>query len=201
MKILAFGDLHGDDEALDSLRHQALEHNPDLIVCVGDFTIFGIDLFVILEQLNLIAEISNTKLILIHGNHEDEDAVSELLSDYEHIIYIHKDIFEFDGFTFVGYGGGGFSLRANDFVSFVSEHTLDFAHKKLILLTHQPPYGTKLDTIRGRQTGNADFTEFIKTHQPILALSGHIHETFGEVDEIGKTKLLNPGPHGVIIEL
>jgi uncharacterized protein len=203
MKILAFGDVHGSDEALDELRQQAIEHKPDIMVCVGDFTIFGMDMFVIIEQLNLIAEMIDTKLVLIHGNHEDEDSVAELLEDYERIIYVHGDVFEFGDLCFVGFGGGGFSEHDPDFVAFIQSHIEYFQKRKhkLVLLTHQPPYGTRLDKIRGRYTGNSDFTEFIRNYKPVLALSGHIHETFGEQDEIGDTKLLNPGPGGVIIQL
>lgn len=35
--------------------------------------------------------------------------------------------------------------------------------------------------------------ETIERNKPILSLSGHIHEA-RSIDEIGKTKVVNPGP-------
>jgi Icc-related predicted phosphoesterase len=37
--------------------------------------------------------------------------------------------------------------------------------------------------------------------QPDLALCGHIHETFGQSATIGKTKVINVGRDGVIINI
>jgi Icc-related predicted phosphoesterase len=65
--------------------------------------------------------------------------------------------------------------------------------KTLILVTHQPAWNTKLDTASDRHTGSRAIRGFIETHQPVLAVSGHMHEAYG-TDRIGPTTLVNPGP-------
>jgi len=75
--------------------------------------------------------------------------------------------------------------------------------KKIILITHGPPYKTKLDYIDylKEYVGCKSYTTFIKKYKPILALSGHIHETFGKKDKTGQTEIINPGANGMIIKI
>ncbi|HII71367.1 TPA: hypothetical protein HA265_01275, partial [Candidatus Woesearchaeota archaeon] len=60
---------------------------------------------------------------------------------------------------------------------------------------------TKLDDIWGESAGNDSFRRFIEEHEPHTAISGHLHENSGKVDKVGKTKLINPGPWGVVLEI
>ena len=64
----------------------------------------------------------------------------------------------------------------------------------IIFLTHDAPYGTKLDIIRSRneQGGNKALTEFIERVKPIINVHGHIHENRGTA-RIAETFLINPG--------
>ena len=73
--------------------------------------------------------------------------------------------------------------------------------KKIIFITHGPPYGTKIDLLGTNYAGNKSYTNFIKKEKPILALCGHLHENFGKTDQIGPSKLMNPGPEGEIIDI
>ena len=64
----------------------------------------------------------------------------------------------------------------------------------MILVSHQPPYGTKADTLKnGVHVGSKIVRSFIDTWQPLACFCGHIHEGRG-IDTIGKTKIINPGP-------
>ena len=74
--------------------------------------------------------------------------------------------------------------------------------KKVVLLLHGPPYGTRLDELtKGTYCGNKSYTEWIKRKQPRLVIAGHIHENFEKKDKIGKSLVVNPGPFGMIIEI
>lgn len=73
---------------------------------------------------------------------------------------------------------------------------LDF--KKTIYMMHSPPFGTRLDSIQGRQSGGSrSIKTFIEKNQPLLTLHGHIHESPGLTgayfDRIGETLSINPG--------
>ena len=64
----------------------------------------------------------------------------------------------------------------------------------LIVISHNPPKDTKVDKITsGLHVGSALYRTFLETYQPLLAVSGHVHEA-AAVDTIGKTTVINPGP-------
>lgn len=70
--------------------------------------------------------------------------------------------------------------------------------KRAIYLTHSPPFGTRLDQIQGgKSAGSRALKTFIESHQPLLNLNGHIHESpqlSGSYFEwIGETLAINPG--------
>jgi Icc-related predicted phosphoesterase len=63
---------------------------------------------------------------------------------------------------------------------------------------HSPPFGTRLDLIRGgKSAGSRSIKAFIEEHQPLLTLHGHIHESpdlsGAYFDRIRKTLSINPG--------
>ena len=70
--------------------------------------------------------------------------------------------------------------------------------KQTIYIMHSPPFGTKLDLIRGGKPGGSrSIKSFIEERQPLLTLHGHIHESpelsGTYFDWIGETLSINPG--------
>lgn len=68
----------------------------------------------------------------------------------------------------------------------------------LILITHSPPFNTKLDVLaNGNHAGSIAVMRFIKEHQPVLTLHGHIHETVDMTgvftEKINNTIIATPG--------
>lgn len=64
----------------------------------------------------------------------------------------------------------------------------------LLLVAHNPPYGTATDKVDGRiPVGSRAVRDFIEAFQPQVCLTGHIHEARA-ADHIGKTQVINPGP-------
>jgi Icc-related predicted phosphoesterase len=64
----------------------------------------------------------------------------------------------------------------------------------LVILSHQPPFGTKADQVRGgRNVGSRTLRKFLEERQPLACFCGHIHESPG-LDSIGETRVANPGP-------
>lgn len=71
---------------------------------------------------------------------------------------------------------------------------------KIIFVSHNSPHNTKLDKIskkahkivKGKHYGSKLALLMIKKWQPILAISGHIHEGRG-IQKIKKTLCINPG--------
>ncbi len=71
--------------------------------------------------------------------------------------------------------------------------------KKIILVTHAPPYKTRLDKLVGGHCGNKSIRYFIERNKIDLLICGHLHENFGKEDKIKRTKIINPGPFGKIV--
>lgn len=207
MRILFFTDTHGSDKHLKEIIDKS--HNADIIVCPGDLTIFENGLDEILRKLNSLGK----PVIVIHGNHESQQSMEAVSMRYKNIHFIHKSYYLIENIIFFGYGGGGFSNNDPAFdkaaENFMKEYDKickrENKNLKLILVTHAPPYNTNIDDMGdGRMewhVGCKNFTEFIKKRQPLIAVSGHIHETFELEDKIGKTLLFNPGPKGRIINV
>jgi len=194
MKILAFVDMHGDLSALIELKKKAKK--ADIIVCAGDLTIFENDIDYFLLELNSIGK----PVLMIHGNHESLADLKNLCEPLENLTFIHKKLHKFQDFIFVGYGGGGFSITDPAFENFFNKNKSQL-NENVVLVTHAPPYGTKLDKLDSEYYGNKSIMKFIKRFQPRVAVGGHFHENSGAVQEIGKTLAINPGPDGMIIEV
>ena len=109
---------------------------------------------------------------------------------------------------FIGCGGGGFTERHAEFEQSEKKFSESINklkvqdHKyKVILITHQPPYKTKLDKIYGEYSGSKSIRKFIEKNQPAYCICGHIHENENKSDKIGDTIIINPGPEGKILEI
>jgi Icc-related predicted phosphoesterase len=208
MKVLFFVDTHGNSTKLRRLVEKS--KNVDLLVCAGDFTIFEGETDAVLHELNSIGK----PVLIIHGNHETASSVEHACETLKNLHFIHKNYYiagDNSNLVFFGYGGGGFSTRdegfkrsselfIQEFEKISKQNGKELKDYKIVLVTHAPPFATKLDDL-GSHVGNQSITDFIIKHQPVLAVSGHIHETAGAIDKINATKLINPGPDGMIEDL
>ena len=197
MKIYAFADIHENITSMKKVEEAVKKENPDLIVCVGDFTVFEQYMEKMIEWMNSLPK----PVLLIHGNHEDGDIVAKYCSFNDNLTFMHKEIKEINGITFFGHGGGGFSKRYPDFEEFVEKNKEKLANKKLVLITHAPPFETVCDLLHVGHVGSISYKKFIEEHKPLLALSGHLHETFTKEEKIGETLIANPGPTGKLFEI
>lgn len=195
MKLLAFVDLHGSLKGLRIIQKKAKE--ADVLVCAGDLSIFSAELDILMAELDKVEK----KIIMVHGNHEFGEEMGALCKIFKNFEFIHKKVYNFKDYVFVGWGGGGFSLTDKGFEKFTKRIKEKIKGKKVILVTHAPPYGTKTDYTYKEHHGNKSIRKFIDTIQPKLVVCGHLHETAGKKDKIGKSIVINPGLEGVILEV
>ncbi len=195
MKILAFTDIHASSAYLKIIAKKA--RRADLLICSGDFTLYMRGFAKVIDALRKIEK----PVLLLHGNHED--ATQVLAAARDNIIFLHKQIYRVGNYLFLGHGGGGFALTDK-----LLEKRLPILKKyaqgakKLIFVTHGPPFGTELDYLPwAEHVGCRTITEAIRTLQPHLYLCGHLHENFRVKQQLGKTLMINPGPEGVLIEI
>lgn len=198
MMILAFVDMHGSLNALEKIKEKSKK--ADIIICCGDLTVFEQGLEHFLSAFDKL----NKPFLIVHGNHEDDTLLGHLCKNYKNIHFIHNDHFIKDDLLFFGWGGGGFSVVDRDFEreskkfkELINKHK----DKAAVFLSHAPPYKTKLDYICGSHNGNKSIRHFIERNRISLVLSGHFHENKNTIDKIGKTTIINPGPHGALIKI
>jgi Icc-related predicted phosphoesterase len=202
MRILFFVDTHGSMGSMRRLKEKTKD--AEMLVCAGDFTIFENDMTIILRELNDIGK----PVLLIHGNHETSSSVMMECEQFKNLHFIHRNYYIAGDLIFYGFGGGGFSVHDESFAReaelFMAEFNRISASNgrkyRLVLITHAPPYGTRLDDL-GEHVGNKNIASFISRHHPILAVSGHLHENAGMDDRTSDTHMINPGPEGVILDL
>lgn len=200
MKILAFVDSHTSVKALRRIRQKVNREKPDLIICGGDISIFEHGVEYALYFLDKLKK----PVLVVHGNHESENFLRKACKLFRNITFIHRKCYKANDVIIFGYGGGGFELTdrafrktAKKFEKIIQKNK----GKKIILLTHAPPYGTKVDKIVGQYAGNKDITNFVKKNKVDYLICGHLHENFGKKDKIKKTIVMNPGPFGKILTI
>lgn len=195
LKIIALTDIHSRFSGIDRIAEDLRE--AEVVLLPGDLTMFG-RRDAAMEVLDAVRRY-NEVVYAVMGNC-DYPEVEELLN--EEGICLHRQHVLLNGVAFVGLGG---SLACpvptlNEWTEVqTAEHLgaaiLDLADETpMILVSHQPPKDTVVDIAgNGMHVGSTAVREFIEEHQPVVCISGHIHEAQG-TDAIGNTKLINPGP-------
>lgn len=201
LRILAAADIHGDKDLVRKLAQKADEKKVDLVVLCGDITFFESDLKGLIGPFKK----KGRKVLLVPGNHETVATADFLAELYPHTYNIHGYSIMVDDVGFFGCGSGNiglFQVEDNEI-----EKILNGAAEKVkgakhrIMVTHVPPYGTKIDNLGWKKAGSKGIRKAIEKLQPDFCLCGHIHETFGKKEKIGKTQVINVGRKGKIIDI
>lgn len=194
MKILAFGDLHGNyQKAVDHLK----ENKYDLIIITGDITNFGPD-GLGEEILNEISQF-DTPVLTIPGNCDLTSIYGEI--NNSNAVNIHDKCVIIENVNICGFGGSNPTpfntplefeeIQIYEEISKILEEQSNQGIK--LLITHAPPYDTKADLIpSGDHVGSKSIRKVIEEFQPALNICGHIHES-RNTDKIGTTVIVNPG--------
>lgn len=199
-KILAAGDIHGDTGLAKKLAKRAKKENVDLIILAGDLT-WGEE-----STKNLVGPFIKLKkpVLLLHGNHESLatiDFLSELYGPYAKNLHGYSLMKNDVGI----FGAGGVDFGASPISEKELFQTLIRAHKgiekakKTIMVTHFHPFKSKAEFSGFK--GSKSVRKAIKKFKPDIMLSGHIHEAEGIEEKIGKTRVINIGKKGKIIEI
>ena len=195
MKFLLISDVHGNTEVLDKLEPQFKE--ADVVLFAGDFARFKAPETGLPALEKLCSK--HDAVFSVIGNCDDPSFLAEI---EKKDISVEGSLVNWEGLVFAGSGGGSkFSgetlfersdeeLAADlDIVARQGEQQWD----NLVILIHNPPKDSKCDAIaNGMHVGSPLLRAFIEKHQPLAAVTGHIHES-AAIDTIGRTTAVNPG--------
>ncbi len=195
LKILAAGDIHGDSDLTRKLAEKAEKENVDFVILAGD-------ILSPFQTKNILKPFKDKhkKVLLLPGNHESLAEVNFLAELYD-MRNLH-----------------GYSIRAGDVGIFGAGGALDFNTsekeiyetlkrgndgikdlKKKIMITHMHSAGT-MSEFSGIE-GSSSIRKALKLFQPDILIHSHIHEAEGIEEKIGKTRVINVGRRGKIIEI
>src|SRR3989344_6903725 len=198
MKILALSDLHGDRSLAREMAEKAAQNKVDLVLLAGDL---------VNHEGNVEGIIGPFKkkgldIGIIPGNHEGMADIGFLAERYgaknlHGYIWKKGDV----GIFGCGYADVGIhQLNEKDFFN-----TLKKAHdslegvKKKIMITHIQPSESIIGL--GMFPGRKGVRKAVEEFQPDIHFCGHVHESEGIEDKIGKTRVINVGRKGKIIEI
>ena len=197
LRILAASDLHGDSKQIMRLAKMAEKEKVDLVVLCGDLVGFR-------ETNNIIKPFKDKhkKVLIVPGNH-DTFATADFLATLYGIRNLHGYSATYDNVCFFGAGGAdiGPGIISEDelFKTLKKAHEGIKGIEKKIMVTHMHPRDS-LSEFSGF-LGSKAITRAIKQFKPDILLHGHIHEAEGIEEVIDKTKVINVGRKGTIIEI
>jgi len=199
-KILAASDIHGESKIVKRLAKRADDENVDLVVLCGDITGWT-------ETKNIIKPFKdrNKKVLILPGNW-DSFATTDFLAELYGVRNMHGYSVKYDNIGFFGAGGaegpGPGRITQKQLMETLKKAYLGLKGsgiEKKIMITHEHPKGSKSE-FSGIE-GSKSITKAIKYFQPDILIHGHIHEASGMEELIGKTRVINVGKEGKILEI
>ena len=200
MKILASGEIHGDISVARKLAEKAEKENVDLVILCGDIT------YAEQSTENLIGPFvaKGKKVILIPGNHESI-ATADFLAELYGATNLHGYSIKAGDVGFFGCGGANIGLlqlsekEIYDLLQKGYDKIKD--SKTKIMVTHVHPSETKIARFTQFFPGSTGLKRAVDKLQPDILLCSHVHEAEGIEEKIGKTRVINVGKKGKIIEV
>ena len=197
MRILAFSDIHGHYEIVESILSH--ESPIDVVIIAGDLTTHGTPG----EAGEAITKLQRfQKPLLVVAGNMDLPGFEQLYT--QRGVNINACGVQVADVGFFGVAGSPFTpmhtpyeLSEDEILRRAEEGWKQVRSAfRLVFVPHAPPRSTKLDKLFvGAHVGSLAIREFVECHQPDVLICGHIHESRG-IDVLGKTQMVNCGASG-----
>ncbi|MBI4896378.1 MAG: metallophosphoesterase [Candidatus Aenigmarchaeota archaeon] len=197
-RILAASDLHGDHRIAQRLAEKSVIEDVDLVLLCGDLTHFDTNV----EGMIGPFVKKGKPVFFVPGNH-DSLSTAEFLARKYNVKNIDGYGIMFHDIAFFGCGGAniGPHLRDEDEITEYLERSvssIEHATKK-VMVTHVHPSGGTVEELTF--PGSDAVRRAIEKFKPDIHVSGHIHDTEGTVEKMGKTTVICTGKYGTIFEI
>ncbi len=193
LKILAAADLHGDFDVAKKLSVKAKKNKVDLVVLAGDIYGYNEGNEGILGAFRKAGQ----KIVFVPGNC-DFDEECEMLERGGKNIHNYYVTYRGVGIAGIGNPNWKLSLNEND-LSSIKKNFEMMKPSKRILVSHLHAEGTAAEF--SGIPGEKVLKKAVKEFKPDLLISAHIHEAEGIEDKIGKTRVVQVGRRGKILEI
>jgi Icc-related predicted phosphoesterase len=196
VRIFAFTDFHGNQEAFQRARQTIANEKPDLVLVAGDIVNHDVE-----RAKRFLADLAEagSPVYFVPGNMDGVELIT--WSGTESVRALHGRCETWQNVALIGLGGsprGAFTTPieySEEAGAEVLERALTNYHGgNMILVSHCPPKETKADRVMiGQHIGSSSVRKFVEKMKPMIVVSGHVHEARG-VDRIGPTVVVNAGP-------
>ena len=136
--------------------------------------------------------------MIVSGNHDRRSELASYCATQDNIYFLDGSSQEINGITFFGLGGEIPSRSDAEWNETLAEadaaKLLLSANTHDVLLTHTPPYGYCDLQKDGVHEGSEAIASAIVRNAPSLCLCGHIHHSWGSIEQLEKTTVHNLGP-------
>ncbi len=200
MRILAASDLHRDLDRARGLVERSAD--VDVVVIAGDLCTMHRGL----DEIVAVLRDMHAPCVLVPGNNESLDELRECVArmSWSGAHVLHGQGVRIEGQDFFGLGGGvpitpfgewSWDLNEDDARSLLASMP-----EACVLVSHSPPQGVGDRTSDGAHVGSVAVREAIERASPMLLVCGHIHDSWGFDGRLGRTRVINAGPAGVVVE-
>lgn len=206
IRILAFSDWRVQN--IQDIISFAKKISPiDFILYAGD----DVGRFRDLSGLNYFEELatlcSANKVLAIIGNDDNYSSAKEILNS-KNVLDLYSRSITYGNFAFIGLesstsGPAIFRHTEEDFQNQLEHQYNKLIGKKIVILSHTPPYGVldrglrfaSLDDNTQHHIGSTALREFIDNNSVDLVICGHCHSHGGLSDICMSTKIVNVSSH------
>jgi Icc-related predicted phosphoesterase len=199
VRLLLSSDIHCDHAAARDLVRRSSE--VDVLVCAGDLAVMRQGLRDTVEVLTG----ARCPTVLVAGNGESADELTEACGGWEGAHVLHGSGCEISGVSFWGLGGAipvtPFGAWSFDLSEEEARPLLTGCPADAVLVTHAPPFGHVDTADVGVHLGSRAVLEALERARPRLSVCGHIHACWEQESRVGRTRVVNAGPRGVVVDL
>jgi Icc-related predicted phosphoesterase len=197
MRLLLFSDIHQDLRALEKL----MATPADFYVCAGDLANWGQGL----AECGQIMKRHGERVWVLPGNHESAQQIEDFCAQFG-LRNFHEQAWQEDRYWFGGLGYSNptpFHTPGEYSEEELARRLEKFAGlSPLVLVCHAPPLGSDLDRVGSSgHAGSRSVRKFLESHAPDYFFCGHIHECGGVETTIGRTRAVNLGKKGYLLDL
>jgi len=193
LRILAASDLHGNLETSKRLSDKARLENVDLIIIAGDINNYHHTTENIFEPFREAGQ----RVFFIPGNADSEQ---EHLFLQKSAKSIHNYYVSYSGVGITGIGNSDWKLSFNERDLEMIQRNLErMTHETKILVSHL--HAKDLIFEKMGFYGDQTLRRAVEKFQPEVLISAHIHEIEGLEDRIGKTRVVQVGRRGTVLEI
>jgi uncharacterized protein len=196
LRILAFTDFHGNQDAYRRAKELIANEKPDFVIVAGDIINYDSNRA---KQLLLDLGTVGHPVYFVPGNMDGRE-----LGDWEggeNVHALHARCKNYEGVSLIGLGGSPygpfktvFEYSEEEAETLLEKAAKNWGGRLFLLVSHCPPKNTKVDQVSsGEHVGSTAVRRFIEKTRPTLVVSGHVHESQG-TDTIGSTTIVNTGP-------